>query len=75
MVYEKIHCNWYFVSVFLWNLYEVKKLKKAENIAEELTKTAKCDAQEHSNELWKHNTAFIELVSNQRQLQPEMSTN
>lgn len=47
-------------------------LKKAEAIAEELRNTAKFDAQRHSNEISKHKTAFIELVSNQRQLEAEM---
>lgn len=50
-----------------------ERLSKAENIAEELRDTAKREAQEHSSELWKHKTAFIELVSNQRQLEAEMA--
>lgn len=49
-----------------------EKLKIAEVAAEELRETAKKEAQEHSSELWKHKTAFIELVSNQRQLEAEM---
>ncbi|XP_015070665.1 myosin-14 [Solanum pennellii] len=49
-----------------------EKLKKAEAVAEELRNTAKFDAQRHSNEISKHKTAFIELVSNQRQLEAEM---
>lgn len=49
-----------------------EKLKKADAIAEELRNTAKFDAQRHSNEISKHKTAFIELVSNQRQLEAEM---
>ncbi|KAF8379734.1 hypothetical protein HHK36_029182 [Tetracentron sinense] len=49
-----------------------EKLQKAEAFAEELRETAKRDAQEHSSELWKHKTALIELVSNQRQLEAEM---
>ncbi|CAN4085704.1 unnamed protein product [Withania somnifera] len=49
-----------------------EKLKKAEAIAEELRNTTKFDAQRHSNEISKHKTAFIELVSNQRQLEAEM---
>lgn len=49
-----------------------EKLKKAENLAEEFRETAKREAHEHSSELWKHKTAFIELVSNQRQLEAEM---
>lgn len=49
-----------------------EKLKKAENTAEELRETAKQVAQEHASEIWKHKTAFIELVSNQRQIEAEM---
>ncbi|TMW86687.1 hypothetical protein EJD97_020998 [Solanum chilense] len=49
-----------------------EKLKKAEAVAEELRNTAKYEAQRHSNEISKHKTAFIELVSNQRQLEAEM---
>lgn len=48
------------------------RLKKAENAAEELRVAAKHAAQEHSSELWKHKTTFLELVSNQRQLEAEM---
>ncbi|KAJ8554287.1 hypothetical protein K7X08_024965 [Anisodus acutangulus] len=43
-----------------------EKLKKAEALAEELRNNVKSDAQRHSNEISKHKTAFIELVSNQR---------
>lgn len=42
-----------------------EKLKRAENEAEEIKKG-------HSNELWKHKTAFLELVSTQRQFEAEM---
>ncbi|KAK2658650.1 hypothetical protein Ddye_005183 [Dipteronia dyeriana] len=49
-----------------------KKLKEAENVGEELRETAKKEVQEHSNEIWKHKTAFIEMVSNQRQVEAEM---
>lgn len=49
-----------------------EKLQMAEAAAEQLRETAKKEAQEHSSELWKHKTAFIELVSNQRQLEAEM---
>ncbi|KAG5233708.1 myosin heavy chain, cardiac muscle [Salix suchowensis] len=49
-----------------------EKLAKAEKIAEELRETAKRQAQEHSTDLWKHKTAFLELVSNHRQLEAEM---
>lgn len=49
-----------------------EKLKNAENSVEELKETARLEAQRHSNEITKHKTAFIELVSNQRQLEAEM---
>ncbi|KAK4403676.1 hypothetical protein Sango_0736200 [Sesamum angolense] len=49
-----------------------EKLQKAETLAEELTGTVKSEAQRHSSEISKHKTAFIELVSNQRQLEAEM---
>ncbi|KAK4836694.1 hypothetical protein QYF36_026438 [Acer negundo] len=49
-----------------------EKLKEAENVREELREIAKKEAQEHYNELWKHKTAFIEMVSNQRQVEAEM---
>ncbi|XVE58354.1 hypothetical protein DITRI_Ditri04bG0163300 [Diplodiscus trichospermus] len=49
-----------------------EKVMKFESVAEELRETAKREAQEHSAELWKHKTAFIEIVSNQRQLEAEM---
>ncbi|KDO54212.1 hypothetical protein CISIN_1g003812mg [Citrus sinensis] len=49
-----------------------EKISIAEKIAEELRENAKQEAQEHSNEIRKHKTAFIELVSNQRQLEAEL---
>ncbi|KAK3034713.1 hypothetical protein RJ639_032666 [Escallonia herrerae] len=49
-----------------------EQVKGAEIVAEELRETAKRESQEHSTDLWKHKTAFIELVSNQRQLEAEM---
>ncbi|GLU12033.1 hypothetical protein SLE2022_287420 [Rubroshorea leprosula] len=49
-----------------------EKLMKYESAAEELRETVKREAQEHSNEIWKHKSAFIELVSNQRRLEAEM---
>ncbi|GMJ13606.1 hypothetical protein like AT5G53020 [Hibiscus trionum] len=49
-----------------------EKAIKFESVAQELRETLKRDAQEHSTELWKHKTAFIELVSNQRQVEAEM---
>ena len=50
-----------------------EKLKEAESAAEELREKAKRESQEHSSDLRKHKTAFIELVSNQRHLEAEMS--
>jgi myosin heavy subunit len=47
-------------------------LKEAENVVEELRETANREAQEHSSDLWRHKTAFIEVVSTQRQLEAEM---
>ncbi|PRQ60371.1 hypothetical protein RchiOBHm_Chr1g0380441 [Rosa chinensis] len=49
-----------------------EKLTEAENVAEELREKAKSEAQQHSSEILKHRTAFIELVSNQRQLDADM---
>ncbi|KAG5229546.1 myosin heavy chain, cardiac muscle [Salix suchowensis] len=49
-----------------------EKLAKAEKIAEELRETAKRKSQEHSTDILKNKTAFLELVSNQRQLEAEM---
>ncbi|XVE64411.1 hypothetical protein DITRI_Ditri07aG0098700 [Diplodiscus trichospermus] len=49
-----------------------EKVMKFESVAKELRETAKREAQEHSTELWKHKTAFFEIVSNQRQLEAEM---
>ncbi|KAJ6410998.1 hypothetical protein OIU84_007700 [Salix udensis] len=49
-----------------------EKLAKAEKIAEELRETAKRKSQEHSTDILKSKTAFLELVSNQRQLEAEM---
>lgn len=48
------------------------KLKAAEDVAEELRQNVKSEAERHSSEISKHKTAFIELVSNQRQLEAEM---
>lgn len=48
-----------------------ENLIEAKNIAEELREVAKRESQEHSSELWKHKTAFIKLVSNQRQLEAD----
>ncbi|KAK6135226.1 hypothetical protein DH2020_031034 [Rehmannia glutinosa] len=49
-----------------------EKVKKAENLVDELRENVKREAQRHSSEILKHKTAFIELVSNQRQLEAEM---
>ncbi|PIN27123.1 hypothetical protein CDL12_00122 [Handroanthus impetiginosus] len=49
-----------------------ERVKKAENLADELRESLKCEAQRHSSEISKHKTAFIELVSNQRQLEAEL---
>ncbi|KAJ8491190.1 hypothetical protein OPV22_012911 [Ensete ventricosum] len=50
-----------------------EKLQLAEEVAAEMTERAKQEAQDHSAELWKHKTAFVELVSSQRQMEAEMS--
>ncbi|XP_008806396.2 trichohyalin isoform X1 [Phoenix dactylifera] len=50
-----------------------EKLRLAEEAMEELEERTKKEAQERSAELWKHKTAFVELVSNQRQLEAEMA--
>uniref|UniRef100_A0A6N2LMI4 Uncharacterized protein n=1 Tax=Salix viminalis TaxID=40686 RepID=A0A6N2LMI4_SALVM len=49
-----------------------EKLAKAEKIAEELRETARRKSEEHSTDFLKNKTAFLELVSNQRQLEAEM---
>ncbi|CAI9092585.1 OLC1v1027869C2 [Oldenlandia corymbosa var. corymbosa] len=50
-----------------------EKLQNLEDTLAELGETAKQETQRHSVEMAKHKTAFIELVSNQRQLEAEMS--
>ncbi|XP_076917045.1 uncharacterized protein LOC143576963 isoform X2 [Bidens hawaiensis] len=47
-------------------------VKKVEKMNEVLRETLKREAQEHAKEIWKHKSAFIELVSTQRQLEAEM---
>ncbi|KAF5771446.1 hypothetical protein HanRHA438_Chr14g0682651 [Helianthus annuus] len=47
-------------------------VKKVEKMNQVLRETLKREAQEHSKEIWKHKSAFIELVSTQRQLEAEM---
>lgn len=49
---------------------ELRSVGEAMVEQEERTKK---EAQERSAELWKHKTAFVELVSNQRQLEAEMA--
>ncbi|KAF9614897.1 hypothetical protein IFM89_021254 [Coptis chinensis] len=49
-----------------------EKSQRAEAIAEEFRETIKKEAQKHNSDLWKHKTTFLELVSNQRQLEAEM---
>lgn len=49
-----------------------EKLTKVERDADEMRESARREAQEHSSDLRKHKTAFIELVSNQRQLEAEL---
>lgn len=47
-------------------------LKKVEDTVDELREMGWRESQRHSSEITKHKTAFIELVSNQRQLEAEM---
>lgn len=49
-----------------------ERLQLAEEATEELKERTEKEAQEHLAELWKHKTAFVELVSNQRQLEAEI---
>ncbi|XP_051138474.1 probable myosin heavy chain ECU04_1000 [Andrographis paniculata] len=49
-----------------------ERAKKAEKLVDELTQTTKLENERHSSEILKHKTAFIEIVSNQRQLEAEM---
>ncbi|XP_075650679.1 uncharacterized protein LOC142621246 [Castanea sativa] len=49
-----------------------EKLKEGENVIKELRESAALEAQKHSSELWKHKSAFIEVMSNQRQLEAGM---
>ncbi|XP_047321863.1 uncharacterized protein LOC124925802 [Impatiens glandulifera] len=48
------------------------KLKAAEAMVEELREASNRKDQDHCTEIWKHKTAFFEVVSNQRQLEAEM---
>lgn len=49
-----------------------ERLQKAEILVDELRENVQREAQRHSGEITKHKTAFIELMSNQRQLEAEM---
>ncbi|KAK1326414.1 hypothetical protein QJS10_CPA01g01881 [Acorus calamus] len=49
-----------------------EKVRETEKAMEEDREKAKKEAQEKSSELWKHKSALIELISNQRQLESEM---
>ncbi|KAL6509242.1 hypothetical protein OROGR_022552 [Orobanche gracilis] len=49
-----------------------ENLNQAENVANELREKLNQEARRHSNEIRRHKKAFIELVSNQRQLEAEM---
>ncbi|KAL8143499.1 hypothetical protein V2J09_016531 [Rumex salicifolius] len=49
-----------------------ERLKTVESVVEELREASKKEAESHTSELWKHKFAFIELVSNQRQLEAEL---
>lgn len=50
----------------------VEKLTNAESIVEDLRKTAKQEAQDHSTEIRKHKAVFIQLEWNQRQLEADL---
>ncbi|KAL2921801.1 Microtubule-associated protein 70-1 [Bienertia sinuspersici] len=50
-----------------------EKVKSAEVVLEDLKEINKRENQYHSSEMMKHKTAFIELVSNQRRLEAELS--
>lgn len=49
-----------------------ERVQMAEMGVEDMREAMNKDAQEHLSEIWKHKTAFIELVSNQRRLEAEM---
>lgn len=49
-----------------------EKVISVEAVLEGLRETTQSEARDHSAELLKHKTAFIELVSNQRQLEAEL---
>ncbi|CAO2838608.1 unnamed protein product [Amaranthus hypochondriacus] len=49
-----------------------EKVKSVEGVLEELRETNKRESKNHSCQMLKHKTAFIELVSNQRQVEAEL---
>lgn len=50
-----------------------EKLKLAEQVMSELRERAQKEEQAHVAEIWKHKTAFVELMSNQRRLESELT--
>ncbi|WOK99224.1 myosin-9-like [Canna indica] len=50
-----------------------KKLELAEQAAEELRERLKKEAQGHSDELWKHKTTLMELLSNQCRMESKIN--
>jgi chromosome segregation ATPase len=50
-----------------------EKLKLAEQVTSELREKAQKEEQDHVAEIWKHKTAFVELMSNQRRLEAELA--
>ncbi|KAF3324598.1 plectin-like isoform X1 [Carex littledalei] len=50
-----------------------EKLKLAEQVMSELRERAQKEEQAHVAEIWKHKTAFVELMSNQRRLESELA--
>ncbi|KAJ4768252.1 Ribonuclease P protein subunit P38-like protein [Rhynchospora pubera] len=50
-----------------------EKLKLAEQVMSELREKAQKEEQDHMVEIWKHKTAFVELMSNQRRLEAELA--
>jgi chromosome segregation ATPase len=50
-----------------------EKLKLAEQVMSELREKAQKEEQDHVAEIWKHKTAFVELMSNQRRLEAELA--
>lgn len=50
-----------------------EKLKLAEQVMSELRERAQKEDQDHMAEIWKHKTAFVELMSNQRRIEAELA--